>query len=302
VIATNLWLSAANLHTWRGRFEESERFLSACRQAYVSGHGHVRSMLHANLSEWCLWQGRYAEASEWIRKELDLLGPTEFTSLLSRLVLQGLRAEAGLSRPSDLGRLTSLLDKMSLRPNPPPDAAALLTLCWAEFARIRGNPDPDRWAATADQWVKLDMPWPLAYSRWRQAEVLLAGRPAGSKRADGAAALADAYAIASRLGAEPLLRDIVSLARRARLMSVIAPFRVSGDRAPSPLTTREQDVLTLICAGATNRRIAGQLFISQKTVSIHVSRVLAKLNAANRAEAIAIAHRTGLVRPETPND
>ena len=118
MIATNLWLSAANLHTWRGRFDDSRRFLDACQAAYAShGHGHVRSMLHGNLSEWCLWQGRYAQASRWIRMELDLIGSTDFTSLLSRLVLQGIRAEAGLSRPADLPRLVSLLEEMSRRPD-----------------------------------------------------------------------------------------------------------------------------------------------------------------------------------------
>ena len=49
-----------------------------------------------------------------------------------------------------------------------------------------------------------------------------------------------------------------------------------------------------MCAGATNRRIAQQLFISEKTVSIHVSRILAKLHATNRGEAAAAAHRAGL--------
>ena len=80
-------------------------------------------------------------------------------------------------------------------------------------------------------------------------------------------------------------------------MAAIAPSRPTGTTAL--LTTREQDVLELICAGATNRRIAGQLFISEKTVSIHVSRILAKLNAANRGEAAAIAQRAGLVRPQS---
>jgi len=45
---------------------------------------------------------------------------------------------------------------MSLRPNPPPDAAAIITMSWAELARVRGNPDPDRWISAADLWVKPD--------------------------------------------------------------------------------------------------------------------------------------------------
>jgi DNA-binding CsgD family transcriptional regulator/tetratricopeptide (TPR) repeat protein len=297
LIATNLWLSAANLHTWRGRFDQAQLFLDACTEAYASrGHGHVRSMLHANLSELCLWQGRFAEAGQWIRTELDLLGPTEFTSLLSRLVLQGLRAEAGLSRPADLTRLAGLLHEMALRPDPPPDAAALIELSRAELARVRGEPDAELWATAIDHWIKLDMPWPLAYSRWRLAEMLLAGRPDPQQRRAGASSLAEAHEIAVRLGAEPLRREVAALARRSRLQSALAPPPTPA-LTLSPLTDREGDVLELLCAGATNRRIAQQLFISEKTVSIHVSRILAKLGATNRGEAASIAHRTGLVRP-----
>jgi DNA-binding CsgD family transcriptional regulator len=286
VIATNLWLSAANLHTWRGRFDRTRVFLDACMEAYAQqGHGHVRSMLHANWSELCLWQGDFAGAARWIRTELDLLGATDFTSLLSRLVLQGLRAEAGLSRHTDLDRLVELLDDMSRRPDPPPDASAILTMSWAELARVRGEPDPELWTASADHFVKLDMPWPLAYTRWRLAETLLSGRPGQPQRQEGAAALVDAHTIALHLGADPLRREVESLARRSRLLPALAPSNRGA------LTEREGEVLDLICAGATNRRIAQQLFISEKTVSIHVSRILAKLGAANRGEAAAIARK-----------
>jgi len=299
--ASNLWLTAANLYTWRGRFELAQQFLDACtsRPATV-GDGHGRSVLRVHQAELCLWRGQYAEASRWIRRELDLLGPIEFTSLLGRLVLQGLRAEAGLTRHEDLPRLAELVDEMARRRGCAPDAAALVVMCRAELARVRGESDPDGWAEAADLLTKLDMPWPLSFSRLRQAEALLAGRPAPPRRQAGAAALADAYAIATRLRAEPLRAEIVALARRTRLMSAIGPVRRAaaegravGDLTTA-LTTREIEVLGLICAGATNRRIARQLFISEKTVSIHVSRILTKLNAGNRGEAAAIARRLGL--------
>jgi len=213
--------------------------------------------------------------------------------VLSHLVVQGLRAEAGLPRPADLPRLVELLEDMSRRPDPPPDAAALIVLAWAELGRVRGDPDPERWDESADHWTKIDMPWPLAYVRWRQAETLLARRPSADQRRSGAAALAEAYAIATRLGAEPLRKEVAALAHRSRLSSLVTPAPRSS---PDALTTRERDVLDLLCAGATNRRIAQQLFISEKTVSIHVSRILAKLNASNRAEAAAVARRRQLVR------
>jgi DNA-binding NarL/FixJ family response regulator len=57
----------------------------------------------------------------------------------------------------------------------------------------------------------------------------------------------------------------------------------------SRLTPREREVLDLLSTGATNKTIAGSLFISEKTVSVHVSNMLAKLGVANRGEAAALA-------------
>lgn len=63
------------------------------------------------------------------------------------------------------------------------------------------------------------------------------------------------------------------------------------------LTSREREVLDLVAAGATNSAIASRLFLSSKTVSNHVSNILTKLQAADRAEAIVRARRAGLGGP-----
>ncbi|HKP98863.1 MAG TPA: LuxR C-terminal-related transcriptional regulator, partial [Actinomycetes bacterium] len=60
------------------------------------------------------------------------------------------------------------------------------------------------------------------------------------------------------------------------------------------LTRREEEVLALVAAGRTNRQVAEALFISEKTASIHVSHILAKLGVGGRVEAAAVAHRLGL--------
>src|SRR5206468_4038262 len=57
------------------------------------------------------------------------------------------------------------------------------------------------------------------------------------------------------------------------------------------LTPREAEVLTLVARGYTNREIAATLVISVKTASVHVSHILRKLEAPNRRDAAAIAHR-----------
>ena len=66
-------------------------------------------------------------------------------------------------------------------------------------------------------------------------------------------------------------------------------------RDPGALTGREHEVLELMAEGYTNPQIADRLFLSPKTVGIHVSRVLAKLDAHTRGEAAAVARRRGLI-------
>jgi DNA-binding NarL/FixJ family response regulator len=60
--------------------------------------------------------------------------------------------------------------------------------------------------------------------------------------------------------------------------------------------SRELDVLRLIAAGLSNRQIGNELFISSNTAGVHVSRILAKLGAATRTQAAAIARERGLLR------
>jgi DNA-binding CsgD family transcriptional regulator len=102
-----------------------------------------------------------------------------------------------------------------------------------------------------------------------------------------------------RLGARVLAEEAGNLAARARLEPAAARQLGPADRFA--LTPREHEVLGLVCADATNRQIAEQLFISPKTAGLHVSHILAKLGVTTRGEAAALAHRLGhiddLTRP-----
>jgi DNA-binding NarL/FixJ family response regulator len=120
----------------------------------------------------------------------------------------------------------------------------------------------------------------LALVRTAYAAVV---RAAGD--AEAARRLAEQARTAARaLGARPLL----------------ALLGDTGSAAPAAtvaLTARETEILALVAEGRSNGEIGRQLFISTKTVSVHVSNILAKLGAASRTEAAAIAHRRGLLHP-----
>ncbi|PJJ55754.1 response regulator [Compostimonas suwonensis] len=73
--------------------------------------------------------------------------------------------------------------------------------------------------------------------------------------------------------------------------------RQTSSAALERLTERERDVLLLVARGRPNHEIATELFIAEQTVKTHVSRILAKLEISNRAQAVVAAYESGLVTP-----
>ncbi|WP_424528917.1 helix-turn-helix transcriptional regulator [Sphaerisporangium viridialbum] len=164
----------------------------------------------------------------------------------------------------------------------------------AEVARASGSADLPAWDRAAAAWAALSQPYAEARALLGAAHAAVAE----GERDEAAGRLSRAALLAGGLGAVPLADEIGSLARRARLP-------IAGESAaPDPpaasegtelrLTAREHEVLRLVTTGRSNREIAAELFISAKTVSVHVSNILAKLGVASRGEASATAHRLHL--------
>lgn len=84
--------------------------------------------------------------------------------------------------------------------------------------------------------------------------------------------------------------------------SFVAQGGSTGKPAPTlgPLTDREREVLTLVGRGLSNGEIAQHLVVSPATAKTHVSRILTKLDARDRAQLVVIAYESGLLRPSAP--
>ena len=162
----------------------------------------------------------------------------------------------------------------------------------AEQARARGQAgEGSAWIRAVEAFAHAALPWEEAYSNWRAAEVLL-GR--GHDRQAGAEMLRRGLTLASRLGAQPVERELLDLARRARVaVDEPSPEASAAPTALHGLTEREREVLALIAVGRTYAEIARTLMISDKTVSTHVSHLLAKTGTASRVELARLVHRVG---------
>jgi DNA-binding NarL/FixJ family response regulator/tetratricopeptide (TPR) repeat protein len=154
--------------------------------------------------------------------------------------------------------------------------AESLRLEWLLGARVDLADLVQCWREAAQRFVDLGHPLEEARARTRLAVVLrAAGDLEGSQHEAGLA-----RALATGLQARPLLEEL-------------------GDHRSGPeagtLTPREREILLLVASGRSNAEIGKQLFISAKTVSVHVSNVMSKLGAASRTEAAALGRRAGLI-------
>jgi DNA-binding CsgD family transcriptional regulator len=294
----------------RGRLDTAAEHFEVARELLG---GTSDSMWIGNQSagraETALWAADPERAWQLATGALDFVPEDQYAHYTARLHATALRAAADRAqRAHALGHrpraaeaqrdARSIFDSLRalLAPErwhdgaPGPEPAAFDALGSAELARADGRPDPEAWATAAERFAALREPFELGYVRWRQAEALIAG---GSDRAAAADALREAADLAAGLSAPLLAAEVESLARRARVTLDAGPDAPSEDPELDRLglTERELTVLSLVAEGHTNREIGAELFLSEKTVEGHLTRVFGKLGVASRAEVAEVVGR-----------
>ena len=147
-------------------------------------------------------------------------------------------------------------------------------------ADLAGDPSVAAWRTATAACARIGAGLAVRPRLGLVAALLVAG-----ERDEARTSLPQLVADARAMGAAGVVAEATRFAHRHRIP-------LSEEEPPSRLdvlTAREREVLGVLVTGATNRVIGEQLFISEKTVSVHVTNLLAKLGCANRGEAAALA-------------
>ena len=257
----------AEIERLRGEFAQAEE---SYRQASLAGRDPEPGMSLLRLA-----QGRADLALPAIRRALDEAhDPIARSRLLPACVEVMLEADdvgAARAAADELSGIAAQLDAPYL------NALA----AHASGAVLLAEADP-RAALTALRTAQRS--WTDLVAPHEAARVRLLIGVACRELGDGASAELELEA------ARGALEELGAAADLARLV------RLTGSSRPGGLSRRESEVITLVAAGKTNRAIAAELFISEKTVARHVSNIFTKLRLSSRAEATAYAFKHGLVR------
>jgi DNA-binding NarL/FixJ family response regulator len=303
----NAQLRRAELALGRGEHERARELLEQLEpEIAATAEPQYLGPFGALLGELSRREGDLDTGRSAVDEALDRLEfCTEDVMRLARVTAVGIAVESDRAqRARDLGdkddlrsataRGRELLERVRATAiDGGPVEEAWAAMAEAEDARARGKADPARWGKAAAAWDALQRPYLAARARYHQAEAYVAR----DERGEAAAAVRATLDCAERLGADWLAGESHALASRARLR-----LEAEASTAPEPdapedpfgLTPRERQVLVRIARGATNREIGQDLFMAEKTASVHVSRILAKLDVRSRTEAAAVAHRLGL--------
>ncbi|NUW41215.1 helix-turn-helix transcriptional regulator [Nonomuraea rhodomycinica] len=256
--------------------------------------GLVAYIARGLAAEHALWQGDPGLALTHVRALLDMLQPGDPAVL--RIAAIGLWALGDLGVVEDAdemveqARFAVTSGPVGQRGPMGLEGRAWALRAEAEWHRVHGRLDPELWRRVVEAF-DYGFVYETARARWRLAEALLAAGDRDAAQTEWALA----HEAATTLGAAPLSRALADFGKRARLTAANGARPAAPESFNGGLTARELEVLALVAEGLTNREIAERLFIAQKTVSVHVSNILGKLDVSTRTQAAATARTHGLL-------
>jgi DNA-binding CsgD family transcriptional regulator len=257
------------LHRLRGEFAQAEE---SYRKASESGHQPEPGMPLLRLA-----QGRTDVAAAVLRRALDETQEPPARARLLPAYVEIMIASGDVvsarAAADELGQIAEFLDAAYLRAVAASAAGAVL------FAEGDARSALPRLRAAGSAWRGLDAPYEVARI---QVLIGLACSALGDPETS-AMELESARNVFEQLGARP---DVERL-------DVLRGRRYG--QAPGGLTAREVEVLRLVASGKTNRAIARELGLSEKTVARHVHNSLTKIGAPSRAAATAYTYENGLI-------
>ncbi|MDQ1600845.1 MAG: hypothetical protein QOD68_2319 [Actinomycetota bacterium] len=311
-LASFLELTGAELDVLRGRLSEAAAALDAIAARGLLDDFQFQQQVRAVEAELQFWSPR--------RRATALLGDLctglgsvvasgkgeEDVPLTARLLWLGVRADADARSLAEIrdddARLRELvtdgealhdravgLSTGDLSDGVRRQLGLYLELIDGEISRLTARPDPACWERAA---AAADDPYLKAYSLWRQGAALRDLR----RRSEAASALREAFQVAETVGMKAVAAAVVAAGNSLG----ISVEQAAAQRSPGPvsrpfnLTAKELEVLRLLMQGRTNRRIASALRMTEKTASVHVSHILAKLSVSSRGEAVARAYEVGI--------
>jgi DNA-binding CsgD family transcriptional regulator/tetratricopeptide (TPR) repeat protein len=302
--------SAVSLALWRG---EAADAVAAAESGWAAvaetDDAHQMAFAAATVLEAC------AAAAERGRAKRDYSAVADAGALAERVLAAATEAMAKPGLPRTVGARK--------------EAELYLATARAHSERVRGRARPEPWAKLAEAWAAQSVPYNVARARYWQTAALLTDR---SRRSEARKSITEAWKIAGKLPAAPLRKALAELGVRGNIrlpedklvaipiqpevgtkdLVAVGPGPVSGvvpadfaarigtgHRHPASgrfgLSPRESSVLVILTEGRTNREIAERLFISERTVAVHVRRILQKMGVKGRVEAAGVAIRLGLV-------
>jgi DNA-binding CsgD family transcriptional regulator/tetratricopeptide (TPR) repeat protein len=303
IFASTLLLARGELRLWQGDATAAEHDVREARRQFGDGADvQFTAPMVFIEAELARARGDLTDARQRIHAALD--GPVTGFGVRYAwpLLWLGMRIEADIAATgtpgSTHGREVLQTWAAAMQADTPP-AQAYQALLAAEAARLSGHGEIAAWHTAITATRTAAEAFPLCYSLYRLAEAQSAELGTGGSAAAASATALECLRLADDLAAATA-DDVRILARRARLRIEAAPPATAEVSAAQPdlrfrLTDREREVLALVAEGHSNGQIASTLYISPKTVSVHVSNILAKLGVSTRTEAATVAHRLGLL-------